>query len=214
VCALITTTSTSLRVRATAPSAYTMCSLANAVTPSTIRCQSLCLLQQSGKKSNQSNTFFRWRPLNAPGVTKNVIIATNADGGLYHWHTTSGKRLNRIHDEYNQLLTCDYKPDGLEFLTGGSDNYVRLYDEQTRQEKLCLINGANGEPGHSLRVFCAKFSKENENVIISGGWDKNVKMWDTRTGAIERNICGPFICGDSIDIHDGYILTGSYQDSS
>jgi WD40 repeat protein len=75
---------------------------------------------------------FRWRPLNAPGVTKNVIIATNADGGLYHWHTTSGKRLNRIHDEYNQLLTCDYKPDGLEFLTGGSDNYVRLYDEQTR----------------------------------------------------------------------------------
>ncbi len=118
--------------------------------------------------------------------------------------------MNRIHDEYNQLLTCDYKPDGLEFLTGGSDNYVRLYDEQTRQEKLCLINGVNGEPGHSLRVFCAKFSKENENVIISGGWDKNIKMWDTRTGAIERNICGPFICGDSIDIHDGYILTGSY----
>ena len=157
---------------------------------------------------------FRWRPLNAPGVTKNVIIATNADGGLYHWHTTSGKRLNRIHDEYNQLLTCDYKPDGLEFLTGGSDNYVRLYDEQTRQEKLCLINGANGEPGHSLRVFCAKFSKENDNVIISGGWDKNIKMWDTRTGAIERNICGPFICGDAIDIHDGYILTGSYQDNS
>lgn len=39
-------------------------------------------------------------------------------------------------------------------------------------------------------------------------------MWDTRTGAIERNICGPFICGDAIDMHDGYILTGSYQDSS
>ena len=74
--------------------------------------------------------------MNAPGVTKNVIINTNADGGLYHWHTTSNKQLNKIYDEYSQLLTCDYKHDGYDFLTAGVECEINIYDEQTRQQKL------------------------------------------------------------------------------
>lgn len=35
-----------------------------------------------------------------------------------------------------------------------------------------------------------------------------------RSGDVIRNICGPFICGDSIDIYDGFILTGSYADTN
>ena len=110
-----------------------------------------------------------------------MIIATNANGSLTHYHTTSGKQLNRIHDDLNQLLTCDYKPDGHAFLTAGSDSVVRVYDEQTRQLKQELTGGTNGEPGHSNRVFCAKFVNEDENMIVSGGWDKCVKVWDMRT---------------------------------
>ena len=150
----------------------------------------------------------RWRPLTAPGVTKNVLIATNAEGSLLHFHTTSGKLLHRIYDEFNQLLTADYKPDGTEFLTGGEDGKVRVYDEQTRQLKATLAGGGSGEPGHSNRVFCAKFVQEDPNLIVSGGWDRNVKVWDVREAAAIRSIVGPNICGDSIDVHDGFILTG------
>lgn len=141
-----------------------------------------------------------------------MIIATNADGSLCHWHTTSGKMLNRIYDKYSQLLTCDYRSDGLEFLTAGVECEIKVYDEQTRQEKAMLKSGTNNEPGHSLRIFSAKFCADDENLIISGGWDKNVKIWDVRSGEIVRNIVGPFICGDSIDLFDGVILTGSYQE--
>lgn len=74
-----------------------------------------------------------------------------------------------------------------------------------------LKAGANGEPGHSLRIFSAKFCQEEENLLISGGWDKNIKIWDVRSGDVIRNICGPYICGDSIDMHDGYILSGQYS---
>lgn len=140
------------------------------------------------------------------------MITTNADGGLYHWHTTSGKMLHKIHDPYSQLLTCDYKQDGLEFLTSGVECEIKIYDEQTRQEKLSMKNGADGQPGHSLRVFCCKFVKDDDNLIISGGWDKTIKVWDCRSGDIVRNICGPFVCGDAIDVWDGYILSGSYSD--
>lgn len=71
----------------------------------------------------------KWRPLNAPGITKNVLLSVNSSGGAQHWHTTSGKLLSSIYDEENKLLTCDYKPDGTMFATGGDDYVVRVYDE-------------------------------------------------------------------------------------
>jgi len=74
-------------------------------------------------------TILRWRPLEAPGVTKNVMIATNAEGSLLHFHTTSSRLLHKIYDPHNQLLTADYKPDGRSFLTAGEDGKVRVYDE-------------------------------------------------------------------------------------
>ena len=70
--------------------------------------------------------------MEAPGVTKNVMIATNAEGSLLHFHTTSSRLLHKIYDKNNQLLTADYKPDGKSFLTGGEDAKIRVYDEQTR----------------------------------------------------------------------------------
>ena len=74
-----------------------------------------------------------------------------------------------------------------------------------------LVSGANGEPGHNNRIFCAKFCKEEDSLIISGGWDQTVKVWDLRSGDPVRSIFGPYITGDSIDIHDGFILTGSQK---
>jgi hypothetical protein len=48
-------------------------------------------------------TNIKWRPICAPGVTKNVIIALNSDGSLEHWHTTSGKKLHSIKDEIDDV---------------------------------------------------------------------------------------------------------------
>ena len=70
--------------------------------------------------------------MTGPGVTKNVMISVNANGSLQHWHTTSGKLLNTIFDEFNHLLTVDYKPDGSMFATGGRGCSVKVYDESTR----------------------------------------------------------------------------------
>ena len=141
------------------------------------------------------------------------MIATNAEGSLLHYHTTSSRLLHKIHDPANQLLTADYKGDGKSFLTAGEDGKIRVYDEQTRQLTETLEGGAGGLPGHTNRVFCAKFVSEDPNLIVSGGWDKNVKVWDIRSGQCVRGIIGPFIAGDSIDVHDGFILTGQHTQS-
>ena len=138
------------------------------------------------------------------------MIATNAEGSLLHFHTTSSKQLHKIYDPMNQLLTADFKMDGKSFLTGGEDGKIRIYNEQTRQLTETLEGGAGGQPGHTNRVFCAKFVSEEPNLVVSGGWDKNVKVWDIRTSECVRTIIGPMIAGDSIDVHDGFILTGQH----
>jgi WD40 repeat protein len=82
----------------------------------------------------------------------------------------------------------------------------------SRQEALIELEGGGaGEPGHSNRVFCVKFDQEDPNLVVSGGWDNNVKVWDIRQPNPCRSIYGPYVCGDSIDLHDGYLLTGAYK---
>ncbi len=98
------------------------------------------------------------------------------------------------------------------FATGGSDCSVRVYDEATRKLKVEFSGGgSSGDGGHTNRVFAVKFDKEDENLLISGGWDNNVKVWDLREQQPIRYIYGPYICGDALDLHEGYILTGSWR---
>ena len=176
----------------------------------------------TGKKSFTLNndmevpfptTCIRWRPQTSKAVTKNVILAVNANGSVSHWHTTSGKCLHTQYDEFNKLLTCDYNNDGSMYAVGGSDCVVYGYDEQTRKE-IFKLEGGEGAPGHSNRIFCVKFDVNDPNMIMSGGWDSSVLVWDIRAPQHPIKIIpGPYICGDAIDLSNGVIMSGSYRDN-
>jgi len=55
---------------------------------------------------------------------------------------------------------------------------VRVYDESTRGLVCALEGGGSGEPGHSNRIFSVKFVTDDNNLILSAGWDNNIKVWD------------------------------------
>mmetsp|Transcript_33722 Transcript_33722/g.38830 ORF Transcript_33722/g.38830 Transcript_33722/m.38830 type:complete len:147 (+) Transcript_33722:373-813(+) len=125
-------------------------------------------------------TCLRWRPTSSEMKTKNILVATAADGSVYHWHVTSGKLLHTMEPvDGNQFYCLDYSPDGRNFALGGKDYTVKIIDEHTKS----LINsleGGGGVPGHSNRVFSVKYDQNDPNMLISGGWDNTVLLWDLR----------------------------------
>ncbi len=68
-------------------------------------------------------TNVRWRPHEAKGVSKNVLLSTNAAGHVQHWLSTSCKLLHTI-KESTMLCCADFTPDGNMFATAGDDHVV------------------------------------------------------------------------------------------
>ncbi|CAG9317321.1 unnamed protein product [Blepharisma stoltei] len=167
---------------------------------------------QGNEEEKVTSTCIRWRPTTSSSKTKNVLISVHADGSVQHWHVTSGKSLHRLYSANNPLYCADFAPDGTKFATAGRDLIVRVYDETTKQAVVEFQPGGSGSPGHSNRIFSVKFYSQDPNILISGGWDNTIQVWDIREGCAVRAIFGPHVCGDTLDIKDGVILAGSWRE--
>lgn len=90
-----------------------------------------------------------------------------------------------------------------------------INDARCLKEKQLTRNHSSSdqEAGHSNRIFCAKFHPKNSNLVVSGGWDNTIQVWDISTRRSVRSLYGPHICGDSIDfdLTGELLLTGSYR---
>ena len=174
---------------------------------------------QGGSQAAMPTMCIRWRPVGTSefNKTRNVLIAANASGIIQHWHVTSGKLLHttKCGDDKNQIFCIDYRPDGAQFAVAGQDKQIHVYDESTKNEITVLSGGngysANSTPGHSNRIFALKYHPTDPNIIVTGGWDNTVQIWDVSLGYAVRSIFGPHISGEAIDIYEDLILSGSYR---
>lgn len=128
---------------------------------------------------------------------------------------TSGKCLHSLVDEENQVYALDYNVEGTKFVTAGKDVALRVYDEATKSLLSTLKGGfghsIHSSPGHSNRIFSTKFAPLDDNLVVSGGWDNTVQIWDLRTGNAVRSFYGPHICGDALDVVGNEVVTGSWR---
>jgi WD40 repeat protein len=158
-------------------------------------------------------TAVAFRPFTSESINKNVIGATYADGTIRHWHATTGQLISTIQVDDVQLMHLSYNSNGSKFTTCASDNNIRVYDASTNK---IIFHGKDreeqGSIGHTNRIFCSKFHPKDDRLIVSGGWDDCILIWDTRHRNPVRTIFGPRICGDALDFDDSgtKLLSGSY----
>ena len=143
-----------------------------------------------------------------------TLLVGSADGYVTHWHTSTGKVLHSMHEIDNAINSVDYTRDYKRFATAGNDVVVRVYDESMKSIITSMHPFKFDEPGHSGRIFCVKFHPENDNMLVTGGWDKTVQFYDVRGSKICHSIYGPEICGDSLDISGNFLLTGGWSTST
>jgi len=62
-----------------------------------------------------------------------------------------------------------------------------------------------------MRVTCLKFIEGDDNVFVSGSWDKKLYINDLRVNRAVGLMAGTFALTDSIDIKGDTILAGNYS---
>ncbi|KAK7503436.1 hypothetical protein BaRGS_00005357 [Batillaria attramentaria] len=149
-----------------------------------------------------------------------LLFAGTAEGHVYCYNTLTGDANHIITEQGNEINTLDFCVDGYLYATAGKDLAVRVY--HTKNNKLDktyegyrknteLQGQVDLECGNTMRVYALKFSPDNEDIFITAGWDNHIKIWDVRTNdGIKRQIHGPHVCGDALDMRDKHILAGSW----
>ncbi len=110
------------------------------------------------------------------------LLSVAVDGTIAHWNALTGKLQHTEKHEDNSLFACDFSCDGLKYTVAGRDMVIYLYDELTRQLVTRMTSNGLKYEAHTNRVFCTKFFPDDPNIVISGGWDRIMKLYDTRIG--------------------------------
>lgn len=76
-----------------------------------------------------------------------------------------------------EVLSLAVAGDNARFASSGGDRAVFLWDVATAT----TLRRFNND-GHSSRVNCVAFGGDGDSVLVSGGFDTTVKLWDCKGG--------------------------------
>ncbi|GLC36579.1 hypothetical protein PLESTF_001275300 [Pleodorina starrii] len=155
---------------------------------------------------------------------QNLLLAAQGDA-IVHLHVGTRRVVHVNTEEGNRINTLAMRPDGAMYASAGSDTVVRVYDEGTCSLSRTLDHGDGvSTTGHTNCVFSLAWQPNDPQILLSGGWDNRVLVWDMRVHRSVRSISGPHICGDALDVQPGgagggggaggLVLTGSWRNSN
>lgn len=139
---------------------------------------------------------------------KPLALFTSTDGGMIHWNLLRKKfaSFKRLSDD--EIYSGDYSNEGFQYLLGCKEGTIKLFDHQTFTQ-ITAFNSISNSQG-ARKVFCIKWI--DDHLFLTGGWNDKITIWDNRTPVPAREMIGPHICGDSIDIKDNIVISASYKD--
>jgi len=115
------------------------------------------------------------------------------DGTLRLWDLNTGTTTRRFVGHTKDVLSVAFSVDNRQIVSGSRDKTIKLWN--TLGECKYTIDQPEG---HSEWVSCVRFSPITTNpIIVSGGWDKLVKVFNLTNCKLKNNLVG----------HTGYVNT-------
>ncbi len=112
---------------------------------------------------------------------KILAVTGNNSHPLQFWDVKTGKHLKNAEKSDVDYEYIAFSHDGSRLVTGGSWEYVSLWDVDTVEE---LYNVAHGEPINSVAY------SPDGGTIACGIDDGTIQIWDTSTGKLQNTIKG------------------------
>jgi WD40 repeat protein len=128
------------------------------------------------------------------------IASASFDQTVMVWDVASGQRIDSLVGT-NKMNAAVFSPDDRFLATAGGDGDVRLWDTSNWLISTPAAKGGAETPsrppvtvkkvlpGDGQIVTSVAFSPDNK-LIVSGGYDNTVKVWDAATGALIRTFTG------------------------
>eukprot|EP01116_Phalansterium_solitarium_P006428 TRINITY_DN18732_c0_g1_i1.p1 TRINITY_DN18732_c0_g1~~TRINITY_DN18732_c0_g1_i1.p1 ORF type:complete len:331 (+),score=119.08 TRINITY_DN18732_c0_g1_i1:42-995(+) len=114
------------------------------------------------------------------------------DSTLRLWDLSLGTTTRRFVGHTKDVLSVAFSADNRQIVSASRDKTIKLWN--TLGECKYTIE----ENGHTEWISCVRFSPNPQTpIIVSGGWDKLVKVWNLQNCKLRTNLIG----------HSGYINT-------
>ena len=111
----------------------------------------------------------------APGNTTTTITPASRSSQP---SIPQGKLIQTYSAHGYEVLSISVSTDNERFASSGGDRLVFLWDVATAQT---IRRFGGGPQGHSARINCVSFGGEGDSVLVSGGFDTSVRIWDVKS---------------------------------
>ncbi|CAH3043152.1 unnamed protein product [Porites lobata] len=118
------------------------------------------------------------------------------------WNAETGEELRSLPHKHIVKIV-DFSPDGKRLLTASNEKLIRIFDLQDESAEPDLFKG------YTVNIRAALWSK-NPTYIISGGEDKAMRLWDTRSMKEVKTIDLPQSVTSMVLSKDGNVLIATY----
>lgn len=125
---------------------------------------------------NDGISSLAWSP------TANFLVSTNWDSGVRCWEVQeqggqvrANPKAQVNHENSAPALDCCFSNDGSTVFSVGADKAVRMWRlGETPPNNIAQQIGVHDAPAKSVGFLPS-------NLVVSGGWDRKLKFWDTRS---------------------------------
>lgn len=145
--------------------------------------------------------------------TAPVLLLTASDGTVEKRDLRTGEAIYQFKEEHVEVYCCDYRKDGAMFATGAVDGAVRVFDDSNGKllHRFATV-GEHTVNKPAARLYSVVFAPDDVNMLYCAGWGNAVHVFDLRQPEKEvRNIFGPYLVGDALDVRSGVAITASHR---